>query len=90
MLAISLIELDNDGGAFAKEVLPFAVDPAEFTGKKVLAVPRCCQIKKGTQDRARVNALVAARDRATELKLGNGATYCDETLSQKMIDFQGS
>ena len=63
MLAISIIEVDNDGGAFANEVLLFAIDPAEYTGKKVLAVPRCCQVKKGTQDRQRWNDLVAERDR---------------------------
>jgi hypothetical protein len=38
MLAISIIEVDNDGGAFANEVLSFAIDPTEYTGKKVLAV----------------------------------------------------
>ncbi|KAF2181273.1 hypothetical protein K469DRAFT_692145 [Zopfia rhizophila CBS 207.26] len=63
VLAISIIEVDNDGGAFANEVLSFPIDPTEYTGKKVLAVPRCCQVKKGTQDRGRVNGLVAERDR---------------------------
>jgi hypothetical protein len=63
VLAISIIEVDNDGGAFANEVLSFAIDPTEYTGKKVLAVPRCCQVKKGTQDRQRRNDLVAERDR---------------------------
>jgi hypothetical protein len=29
---------------------------------KVLAVPRCYKVKKGTQDRVRVNNLVAERD----------------------------
>jgi hypothetical protein len=63
VLAISIIEVDNDGGAFANKVLLFQIDPIEYTGKKVLAVPRCCQIKKGTQDRQRWNAEVAERDR---------------------------
>jgi hypothetical protein len=63
VLAISIIEVDNDGGAFANEVLSFAIDPTEYTGKKVLAVPGCCQVKKGTQDRQRWNDLVAKRDR---------------------------
>jgi len=63
VLAISIIEVDNDRGAFANEVLSFAIDPTEYTGKKVLAVPRCCQVKKGTQDRQRWNDLVAERDR---------------------------
>ena len=65
VLAISIIEVDNDGGAFANKVLPFPIDPTEYTGKKVLAVPRCCQVKKGTQDRRRWNGLVAERDRET-------------------------
>lgn len=62
MLAISIIEVDNDGGAFANKVLPFSIDPTEYTGKRVLAVPRCCQIKKGAQDRERWNSLVVERD----------------------------
>jgi hypothetical protein len=55
--------MDNDGGAYANEHLLFAVDPAEYTGKKVLAVPRCCQKRKGTQDCERVNSSVAERNR---------------------------
>jgi hypothetical protein len=42
VLAISIIKVDNDGGAFANKVLLFQIDPTEYTGKKVLAVPRCC------------------------------------------------
>jgi hypothetical protein len=33
--------LDNNGGAFANRVLSFPIDPTEYTGKKVHAVPRC-------------------------------------------------
>ena len=66
VLAISIIEVDNDGGAFAHKVLPFQIDPTEYTGKKVLAVPRCCQVKEGTQDRQRWNTSVAQRDRDRE------------------------
>ncbi|KAF1912726.1 hypothetical protein BDU57DRAFT_333424 [Ampelomyces quisqualis] len=62
VLVISIIEVDNDAGAFANKHLLFLVDPREYTGKKVLAVPRCCQKKKGSQDRARINSLVAERD----------------------------
>jgi hypothetical protein len=67
VLAINLIEVDNDGGIYAdgriyaNEVLPFPVDPTEYTGKRVLAVPRCCQHKKGTRDRARINGEVDER-----------------------------
>jgi hypothetical protein len=60
--------MDYDGGAFMREVLPFTVDPAEYTGKMVLAVPRCCQVKKGTQDRGRVNMLVIAREKREKEK----------------------
>ena len=62
VLQINIIEMDDDEGAYANEHLPFVVDSAEYTGKKVLAVPRCCQKRKGTQDRARVNGSVAERD----------------------------
>ncbi|KAG4442004.1 hypothetical protein IFR05_002530 [Cadophora sp. M221] len=63
VLAISIIEVDNDGGFFANKHLSFQIGPTEYTEKKVLAVPRCCQIKKGTQDRQRLNDQVAERDR---------------------------
>jgi hypothetical protein len=66
VLAISIIEVDNDRGAFANKVLQFQIDPTEYTGKRVLAVPRCCQVKKGSQDRQRCNAEVAERDRETQ------------------------
>ncbi|KAF2418405.1 hypothetical protein EJ08DRAFT_599542 [Tothia fuscella] len=69
VLAISIIEVDHDDGAFADEVLPFKIVPTEYAGKQVLAVPRCCQIKKGSQDRRRINTLVIERD---EKMRGNG------------------
>ena len=65
---INIIEVDSvggayaDGGRYANEVLLFSVNPTEYTGKKVLAVPRCCQKKKGTQDRKLINSQVAERD----------------------------
>lgn len=68
MLQINIIELETEDGpfthgwAYANEHLLFAVDPTDYRGKKVLAVPRCCQKRKGTQDRARVNSAVAERD----------------------------
>jgi hypothetical protein len=69
VLAISIIEVDNDGGAFANQNLLFTVDPKDYTGKKVLAVPRCCQVKKGTQDRRRINGAVAEQDRGIVVQL---------------------
>ncbi|KAI1146476.1 hypothetical protein F4825DRAFT_456453 [Nemania diffusa] len=55
VLQININETDEDDAAYANKYLPFAVDAAEYRGQKVLAVPRCCQIRKGTQDRGRVN-----------------------------------
>ncbi|OIW26032.1 hypothetical protein CONLIGDRAFT_516716 [Coniochaeta ligniaria NRRL 30616] len=68
VLVINIIEVDDyggiytDGGKYANEVLMFSVNPVEYTGKKVLAVPRCCQHKRGTQDRRLINGMVAERD----------------------------
>ena len=66
VLQINIIEIEDDNGAYANEHMPFAVDLAEFVGKKVLAVPRCCQKRKGTQDRGRVNDCVQERDRGVQ------------------------
>lgn len=63
VLAINIIEVDNDGGVYARGVLSFRIDPTEYTGKKVLAALRCCQIKKGTLDRGRENSSIAKRDK---------------------------
>ncbi|KUJ10974.1 uncharacterized protein LY89DRAFT_689500 [Mollisia scopiformis] len=38
-----------DGGLFAQKVLPFQMGPTEYTGKKTVVVPRCCQVKEGSQ-----------------------------------------
>lgn len=40
--------MDGDGGEYANKHLPFHVDAAEYVGRKILAVPRCCQKRKGT------------------------------------------
>ena len=61
VLQINIIETEDDNGVYANRWLLFKVDPTEFIRKKVLAVPRCCQERKGTQDRWRVNALVDQR-----------------------------
>lgn len=70
VLQINIIEIEDDNGVYANTWLSFAVDPAEFIGKKVLAVPRCCQKRKGTQDRWRVNALVDQRVHGLEYLKG--------------------
>lgn len=61
-MQININEMDHDGGAYANKYLLFTVDPAEYTGRRALAVPRCCQKRKGTQDRSRINFMVAERD----------------------------
>lgn len=62
ILQINIIEMDDDEGEYANTHLPFQVNPADYTGKKVLAVPRCCQKRKGTQDRSRINFFVKRMD----------------------------
>lgn len=59
VLQINLFEIDEDEdeGGFANKHLLFTVDLAEYIGKKILAVPRCCQKRNGTTDRTRVNGL---------------------------------
>lgn len=61
MLRINIIEIEDDSGAYANRYIPFAVDPAEFIGKKVLAGLRCYQGRRETQDRGRVNDNEEAR-----------------------------
>ncbi|KZF20749.1 hypothetical protein L228DRAFT_249560 [Xylona heveae TC161] len=63
VLQINMIEIEYDGGAYANETLRWGpIDAAEYIANKlVLAVPRCCQKRKGTQDRSRVNDSVAWR-----------------------------
>ena len=68
MLVISIIELEAESGEFANGIefarqwLHTEFNPDEYIGKRVLAVPRCCQLKRGTQDRSRINSLVGYRD----------------------------
>lgn len=67
VLALNIIELEEKSGdyangiEFAQKYLRLQVNAEEHIGTKVLAVPRCCQWKKGTQDRARINADVLRR-----------------------------
>lgn len=62
VLQINIVEIEDDGGAYANKYNPLEIDPAEYIGKKVLAVPRCCQNRRGTTDRRRVNDMVNLRD----------------------------
>ncbi|KAF5127162.1 hypothetical protein E5D57_008090 [Metarhizium anisopliae] len=62
VLQINIFEMDYDEGLYANTYLPFKVDPSEYTGRKVLAVPRCCSKRKGTTDRLRVNDGVSMRE----------------------------
>lgn len=59
VLQINIIEVEEDDGEYANKFLPFPVNAAEYAGKKVLAIPRCCQNRKGTTDRARINESIA-------------------------------
>lgn len=62
VLQINIIEIEIDNGKYLNTFMPFPVDLADYAGKKVLAVPRCCQKRKGTTDRARVNESIAYRE----------------------------
>ncbi|KAJ0163918.1 hypothetical protein CTA2_2119 [Colletotrichum tanaceti] len=62
VLQINIIEIENDDGEYANTHMPFSVNASDYIGKKVLAVPRCCQKRKGTTDRRRVNEGVLERD----------------------------
>ncbi|KAI1369896.1 hypothetical protein F5Y08DRAFT_291665 [Xylaria arbuscula] len=62
VLQINIIEIEDDNGVYANTYMPFYVDPAEYAGKRVLAVPRCCQKRKGTTDRRRVNQEVELKE----------------------------
>lgn len=61
VLQINIVEIEDDAGVYANKHNPFEIDPKEYIGKKVLAVPRCCQNRNGTTDRVRVNDAVNAR-----------------------------
>ncbi|KHN93874.1 uncharacterized protein MAM_08296 [Metarhizium album ARSEF 1941] len=75
--------MDDDGGAYANDNLPYKVNPADCTSSKVLAVPRCCQKRKGTQDRSRINFEVAdrgARSRSGEVRTNGTGQYEDSPM----------
>jgi hypothetical protein len=84
VLQINIIEIDNDDGAYANEVLPFTVHLSESKMKKILAVPRCCQKRKGIQDRFRINESVRERD-----NLSRTAESGNDTTSRLESDMRG-
>ncbi|KAI0466032.1 hypothetical protein F4859DRAFT_519520 [Xylaria cf. heliscus] len=61
VLQINVVELGTDEGPYAGGIeyanmyLNVKIDPADYMGKRILAIPRCCQKRKGTQDRGRIN-----------------------------------
>lgn len=66
VLQINIYERDGDQGEYANKYLAFSVDWEEYAGKTILAVPRCCQLRKGTTYQLRVNDCVKRRDEAIE------------------------
>lgn len=77
VLHVNIIELEAEEGLYANgikyanETLSFEVHPLRYLGKKVLAVPRCCQKRLGRKDRVNINEEVIyqekwLKERATE------------------------
>ena len=64
---MNIIEMEEHSGPYAngfeyaQKHLRVQVDLKEYLGTKVLAVPRCCQWKKGSTDRTRINTDVQRR-----------------------------
>lgn len=58
---LNILETDHDDGEYANSGLQFRIDAEDYRHKKVLAVPRCYQKRKGTTDRLRVNDGVHVR-----------------------------
>ncbi|KAJ5266798.1 hypothetical protein N7478_009606 [Penicillium angulare] len=82
VIQINLAEMeDHDDGVKASQWLLFPIDPNEFIGKKVLAVPRCCQVRKGTTDRKRVNGLTNIRQRGWDWSKAFGVVEKKKTES---------
>ncbi|KAF4496163.1 arginine deiminase type-3 [Fusarium agapanthi] len=95
VLQINILEIEADEGEYANEYLPFTIDPADYIGKKILAVPRCCQKRKGSTDRQRVNGLVAERDVIRlgmdpdvimKLLVGHGVSVYSTKIPEKRFD----
>lgn len=73
VLQINILEIEDDGGIYANinKGSSFKLDPAEYIRKKVLGLPRCCQRRKGTTDRRRVNDAVNERRKRQAQNIGN-------------------
>lgn len=82
VLQINMYEMDYDDGAYVHATLPFKVDPAEYTGKKVLGVHRCCQRRKGTTDRFRVNSDVIDKEKWDQEKLEHKKAMLQQSKSK--------
>jgi len=67
VLQLNIVEIEDDNGIYANQYNSFSIDPVEYIGKKVLAVPRCCQKRKGTTDQRRINDAVNARDKRVSI-----------------------
>ncbi|KND86529.1 hypothetical protein TOPH_08823 [Tolypocladium ophioglossoides CBS 100239] len=67
VLQINIMPTEEDGSEETNKYLLFQVDVTEYAGKRVLAVSRCCQKRKGTSDRRRVNDEVNARDQRSRV-----------------------
>lgn len=78
VLQINILEMDDDGGAYANAGLLFSVDPLQYAGVRILAVPRCCQKRNGKTDRKRVNNQVEMRKARS-----NGISW--ETIYKSII-----
>lgn len=78
VLAINIIEMEEASGDFANGIefarkhLCIQVNAEDYRGIKVLAVPRCCQKKNGTQDRDRINSDVQRRALKTQKGFSKG------------------
>ncbi|KAI3328053.1 hypothetical protein HD806DRAFT_484866 [Xylariaceae sp. AK1471] len=81
VLQINIYELEIDEGPYAGGVeyantyLNVKIDPADYVGKRILAVPRCCGKRKGTQDRGRINDGVHVREGKMYIKDGGYHWY---------------
>jgi ribulose-5-phosphate 4-epimerase/fuculose-1-phosphate aldolase len=62
VLQINIFKIKDNKGIYANKSSCFEINLAVYTRKKVLALPKYCQKKKGTTDQKRVNNAVNIRD----------------------------